>query len=234
MKIGPKSKQNNLITKTMKKILMSALILAIILSCKKETTTEEVVLNKNETPIERLISGNKRFLNEKLIHPHQNKKTLLENQNAQHPFAIILTCSDSRVAPEILFDQGIGDLFVIRNAGNLISNIDMGSIEYAVEHLDAKLIVVLGHTECGAIKAYVGDKNNDYKKHISHIDDIVETIANENEEKKILKENNLNSCIIANIKHSFKMIEDNPIVKEMHVKVVPMQYDIHNGTILQL
>jgi carbonic anhydrase len=173
-------------------------------------------------------------LNEKLIHPHQNKKTLLENQNAQHPFAIILTCSDSRVAPEILFDQGIGDLFVIRNAGNLISNIDMGSIEYAVEHLDAKLIIVLGHTECGAIKAYVGDKNNDYKKHISHIDDIVETIANENEEKKILKENNLNSCIIANIKHSFKMIEDNPIVKEMHVKVVPMQYDIHNGTILQL
>jgi carbonic anhydrase len=234
MKIGPKSKQNNLITKTMKKILMSALILAIILSCKKETTTEEVVLNKNETPIERLISGNKRFLNEKLIHPHQNKKTLLENQNAQHPFAVILTCSDSRVAPEILFDQGIGDLFVIRNAGNLISNIDMGSIEYAVEHLDAKLIIVLGHTECGAIKAYVGDKNNDYKKHLSHIDDIVETIANENEEKKILKENNLNSCIIANIKHSFKMIEDNPKVKEMNVKVVPMQYDIHNGTILRL
>ena len=145
-----------------------------------------------------------------------------------------MTCSDSRVSPEILFDQGLGDLFVIRNAGNLISDIDMGSIEYAVEHLHAKLIIVLGHTECGAIKAYVGDKNNEYKKHLSHIDDIVETIANENEEKKIPKENNLNSCIIANIKHSFKMIEDNPIVKEMHTKVVPMQYDTHNGTIRQL
>ena len=217
----------------MNKILVLALLFAITLSCKKEADSE-VVINNNGTPIEKLISGNKRFLDEKLMHPHQNKKTVLANQNDQHPFAVILTCSDSRVSPEILFDQGLGDLFVIRNAGNLISDIDMGSIEYAIEHLHAKLIIVLGHTECGAIKAYVSDKNNEYKKHLSHIDDIVETIANENEEKKIAKENNLNSCIIANIKHSYKMIEDNPIVKEMHTKVIPMQYDIHNGTIRQL
>lgn len=215
------------------RILALALILATTLSCKKETTPE-VAINKNETPIEKLISGNKRFLDEKSIHPHQNKKTVLANQDSQHPFAVVLTCSDSRVSPEILFDQGLGDLFVIRNAGNLISDIDMGSIEYAVEHLDAKLIVVLGHTECGAIKAYVGDKNNEYKKHLSHIDDIVETIANENEEKQITKEDNLNACVIANIKHSLKMIEENPIVKEKHTKVVPMQYDIHTGKIVNL
>lgn len=214
-------------------ILAVVLILATLLSCKKESTPE-VVTDKNETPIEKLISGNKRFIDEKTIHPHQNKKTVLDNQNAQHPFAVVLTCSDSRVSPEILFDQGIGDLFVIRNAGNLISDIDMGSIEYAVEHLDAKLIIVLGHTECGAIKAYVGDKNNEYKKHHSHIDDIVETIANENEEKQIPKEDNLNACIVANIKHSLKMIQDNPIVKEKHSKVVPMEYDIHTGKIVSL
>jgi carbonic anhydrase len=215
------------------RILALALILATLLSCQKETKTE-IVDNNNESPIEKLVSGNKRFLDEKTIHPHQNKKTVLANQDAQHPFAVVLTCSDSRVSPEILFDQGIGDIFVIRNAGNLISDIDMGSIEYAVEHLDAKLIVVLGHTECGAIKAYVGDKNNEYKKHLSHIDDIVETIANENEEKQITKENNLNACIIANVKHSLKMIQDNPIVKEKHTKVVPMQYDIHTGKIVSL
>lgn len=215
------------------RIVALALVLATTLSCKKETTTE-VVPNKNETPIEKLISGNKRFIEEKTIHPHQNKKTVLDNQNAQHPFAVVLTCSDSRVSPEILFDQGIGDLFVIRNAGNLISDIDMGSIEYAVEHLDAKLIIVLGHTECGAIKAYVGDKNNEYKKHLSHIDDIVETIANEKEEKQIPKKDNLNACVIANIKHSLKMIEENPIVKEKHSKVVPMEYDIHTGKIVSL
>jgi carbonic anhydrase len=215
------------------RILVLALILATTLSCKKETAPE-VVLNKNESPIEKLVSGNKRFLDEKTIHPHQNKKTVLDNQDAQHPFAVILTCSDSRVSPEILFDQGIGDLFVIRNAGNLISDIDMGSIEYAVEHLDTKLIVVLGHTDCGAVKAYVGDKKNAYKKHLSHIDDIVETIANENEEKQISKEDNLNACVIANIRHSLKMIEENPIVKEKHAKVVPMQYDIHTGKIVSL
>lgn len=215
------------------RILALALILATSLSCQKETKTE-IVDNNNESPIEKLVSGNKRFLDEKTIHPHQNKKTVLANQDAQHPFAVVLTCSDSRVSPEILFDQGIGDIFVIRNAGNLISDIDMGSIEYAVEHLDAKLIVVLGHTECGAIKAYVGDKNNEYKKHLSHIDDIVETIANENEEKQITKENNLNACIIANVKHSLKMIQDNPIVKEKHTKVIPMQYDIHTGKIVSL
>ena len=215
------------------RIIVLALLLATIVSCKKETTPE-VVTDKNETPIEKLISGNKRFIDEKTTHPHQNKKTVLANQDAQHPFAVVLTCSDSRVSPEILFDQGIGDLFVIRNAGNLISDIDMGSIEYAVEHLETKLIVVLGHTECGAIKAYVGDKNNEYKKHLSHIDDIVETIANENEEKQITKENNLNACIIANVKHSLKMIQDNPIVKEKHTKVVPMQYDIHTGKIVSL
>ena len=215
------------------RIIVLALLLATIVSCKKETTPE-VVTDKNETPIEKLISGNKRFIDEKTIHPHQNKNTVLANQDAQHPFAVVLTCSDSRVSPEILFDQGIGDLFVIRNAGNLISDIDMGSIEYAVEHLDAKLIVVLGHTECGAIKAYVGDKNNEYKKHRSHIDDIVETIANETEEKQISKENHLDACIVANIKHSLKMIQENPIVKEKHPKVVPMQYDIHTGKIVSL
>ncbi|MBC7845220.1 MAG: carbonic anhydrase [Flavobacterium sp.] len=215
------------------RILVLALIVLTTLSCKKETTSQ-IVTNKNESPIEQLVLGNKRFLNEKTTHPHQNKKTVLANQDAQHPFAVVLTCSDSRVSPEILFDQGIGDLFVIRNAGNLISDIDMGSIEYAVEHLDAKLIVVLGHTECGAIKAYVGDKKNEYKKHLSHIDDIVATIANENEEKKISKDDNLNAFVLANIQHSLKMIQDNPIVKEKHTKVVPMQYDIHTGKIVSL
>ena len=215
------------------RILVLALILATTLSCKKEATTT-ALSDKNETPLEKLVSGNKRFLDEKSIHPHQNKETVLANQEAQHPFAVVITCSDSRVSPEILFDQGIGDLFVIRNAGNLITDIDMGSIEYAVEHLNTPLVIVLGHSECGAIKAYVGDKKNEYKKHLSHIDNIVETIANESEEKEISKEDNLNACVIANIKHSLKMIQDNPIIKEKHTKVIPMQYDVHTGKIVTL
>lgn len=220
----------------MRKIALVLTVVVTLISCKKEESP--ISIEANQTPIEKLILGNQRFLEEKSIHPHQNKKSVLENQNSQHPFAVIITCSDSRVAPEILFDQGIGDLFVIRNAGNLISDIDMGSIEYAVEHLHAKLIVVLGHTECGAIKAYIGDKNNDYKKHHNHIDDIVETIANEQEEKQEeklhKKEKNLLGCINANIEHSSKTIVSNPIIKKHKTKIVAMRYDVHTGKIVLL
>lgn len=217
----------------MKKSFLILLILLTIIGCTKEDKSNAD--QKNKTSLEKLIDGNQRFLNEKTIHPHQNKKSVLDNQNSQHPFAVIVTCSDSRVSPEILFDQGIGDLFVIRNAGNLISDIDMGSIEYAVEHLDAKLIVVLGHTECGAIKAYVGDKNNDYKKHRNHIDDIVQTVAEEVEEieeqKHVPKEKNELGCINANIEHSTKIIKNNPIIKAHKTKIVSMRYDVHTGKI---
>lgn len=205
----------------MRKTYLIITILVTLIGCKKEETA--ISIEKKQTQIEKLIAGNQRFLDEKSIHPHQNKKSILENQNGQHPFAVVVTCSDSRVSPEILFDQGIGDLFVIRNAGNLISDIDMGSIEYAVEHLDTKLIVVLGHTECGAVKAYVSDKNNEYIKHHDHIDDIVEIIANEQEEKQEAKlhkkEQNLLGCINANIEHSTKTITANTIIKNTKYKL---------------
>jgi carbonic anhydrase len=114
----------------------------------------------------------------------------------------------------------------------------MGSIEYAVEHLDTKLIVVLGHTECGAIKAYINDKDGEYKKHFNHIDDIVEMIAKENEEieadKITPKATNYLGAINANIKHSTRLIQENKIIKEHKTQVVSMQYDVHTGKIIQL
>ena len=222
------------------KIAILALIAFSVLGCKRhhEQKNSTTQANKNLTCLEQLTEGNKRFLDEKSIHPHQNKQTVLANQDGQKPFAIVITCSDSRVSPEIVFDQGLGDLFVIRNAGNLISNIDMGSIEYAVEHLDAKLIVVLGHTECGAVKAYINDKDGAYKKHFTHIDDIVETISKEKEEidadKTTPKATNYLGAINANIIHSTKLIQDNPIIKEHKVQIVSMRYDVHTGKMTQL
>jgi carbonic anhydrase len=222
------------------RIILVTLIIFSVFGCKKQ---DEKKVNSNKqdhnlTCLEQLTAGNERFLNEKTIHPHQNKTAVIDNQNGQKPFAVIITCSDSRVSPEIIFDQGLGDLFVIRNAGNLISNIDMGSIEYAVEHLDAKLIVVLGHTECGAVKAYINDKDDAYKKHFSHIDDIVETISKESEEieanKVTPKAINYLGAIDANIKHSAKLIQDNPIVKEHKATIVSMRYDVHTGKVTQL
>jgi carbonic anhydrase len=225
----------------MKTNIAAILLLVLsLLGCKnrEQQNPDAAQTDKNLTALEKLTTGNERFLDEKSIHPHQNKESVVEHQDSQKPFAVIITCSDSRVSPEIVFDQGIGDLFVIRNAGNLISDIDMGSIEYAIEHLDTKLIVVLGHTECGAIKAYINDKDGAYKKHFNHIDNIVETISEENEEieadKTTPKATNYLGAINANIQHSVKLIQDNPIVKENAVKIVSMRYDVHTGKVIQL
>ncbi len=103
----------------------------------------------------RLLEGNARFASGKSIHPAQDRARLAEIAKAQHPFAVVVSCSDSRVPPEILFDQGMGDLFVVRTAGEVVGELEMGSIEYAVEHLGAGYILVLGHTRCGAVDATI-------------------------------------------------------------------------------
>jgi len=102
-----------------------------------------------------LISGNKRYLEETLTHPHQTKERRRELASGQAPFACVLSCADSRVPPEIVFDQGLGDLFVLRVAGNIVNDMIVGSLEYAVDHLGASLIVVMGHKRCGAVAATV-------------------------------------------------------------------------------
>ena len=89
----------------------------------------------------------------KMTHPHQNGQRRTETAAGQHPFAIVLSCSDSRVPPEMVFDQGFGDLFVVRTAGNITDDVAMGSLEYGAEHLHVPLIVVLGHEHCGAVEA---------------------------------------------------------------------------------
>lgn len=102
-----------------------------------------------------MIEGNKRYVGEKATHKHQDSTRRMDVTGGQHPFAIVISCSDSRVPPEIIFDQGIGDLFIIRLAGNIVDDAALGSIEYAVEHLGVKYIMVLGHESCGAVKATV-------------------------------------------------------------------------------
>ncbi|MDD2737016.1 MAG: carbonic anhydrase [Desulfuromonadaceae bacterium] len=104
-----------------------------------------------EDAVKRLLEGNRRYIAEKNSASHRTAKRRTEVSKGQHPFAIIVGCSDSRVPPEILFDQGIGDLFVVRSAGNVIDDIAIGSIEYAVEHLGVQLIMVLGHERCGVV-----------------------------------------------------------------------------------
>lgn len=113
------------------------------------------VVSSGDQAKELLISGNTRFTKGELTKKDLGSKRREELTAGQKPFAVVLTCSDSRVPPELLFDQGLGDIFVIRVAGNVVDPIVLGSVEYAVEHLHAPLVVVLGHEKCGAVAATV-------------------------------------------------------------------------------
>src|SRR5437870_6452300 len=103
--------------------------------------------------ISKLKEGNGHYTSGTLQHPGQTAERRAELANTQHPFATIVDCSDSRVPPEIVFDQGLGDLFIVRVAGNVINDEGLGRVEYSVDHLGKRLILELGHQSCGAVKA---------------------------------------------------------------------------------
>ena len=106
-----------------------------------------------DAALAKLNEGNKRFVDAKVSAGKPNAERRAATATSQHPFAIIIGCADSRTSPEIIFDQNIGDLFVERTAGNVVDDYLLGGIEYAVEHLGSRLIVVLGHQRCGAVQA---------------------------------------------------------------------------------
>jgi len=117
------------------------------------TIEEHLMLRVNEmTELERLLEGNKRYV-EGNFAPKDIMAKREATKDSQRPFAAIVSCSDSRVVPEFIFDQTLGELFVIRTAGNIVDTITLGSIEYGVEHLHTRILVVLGHEKCGAITA---------------------------------------------------------------------------------
>lgn len=134
-----------------------------------EPTPAEIAAPKGA--FERLIAGNLRYLTASFIHPDFLASRRLAVATGQRPFAAILGCADSRVPPEFVFDQGLGDLFVVRVAGNTINAHVIGSLEYAVEHLGSAVVVVLGHERCGAVNAAV-----DGGKYLGKVDQLVAAI----------------------------------------------------------
>ena len=114
----------------------------------------EPAVNTPDNALSNLMTGNVRYMQGSPIHPNQSAERQAEVAQGQHPWAAILGCIDSRVPPELVFDQGLGDLFVARTAGQVIDNVVLGSLEYAVEE-GVKLIMVLGHQSCGAVKATI-------------------------------------------------------------------------------
>lgn len=133
-------------------------IVAVILSmlhgdCLFADPPSTAAVVEPDEALARLKAGNDRFVTRAESEPKPTAKRRAETAQAQHPFAVVVACADSRAAPEIVFDQNLGELFVVRTAGNLIDEHGLGSIEYAVNSLGVRLIVVLGHERCGAVKA---------------------------------------------------------------------------------
>lgn len=122
--------------------------------------------------LQRLLDGNRRYVDARQMHPDQEPERRLALKAGQHPFAVILGCADSRVPPEVIFDQGLGDLFVIRVAGNVLDDMILGSMEYAEIHLNTPLIMVLGHSQCGAVEATVG--GGPMEGHISSLTSVIQ------------------------------------------------------------
>jgi len=184
-----------------------------------------------QSPLQKLLDGNARFAEGK----SQNKNVSIvqrkEVSKGQKPIAAIIDCSDSRVAPELIFDQGLGSLFVIRSAGNVINGIEIGSLEYAVDELNIKLILVLGHTGCGAVKAAFEAHKLDTKD--KELSDIIKKIKPAVEYAKGITNNTETVLAIAAHKNAQMVKQD--ILKHEFVKdkvtVISGLYDIVTGIV---
>jgi carbonic anhydrase len=191
-----------------------------------------------DTVLARLIEGNKRFVGGQLVHPGRKPEDFAALAEGQAPLAIIVGCADSRVAPELIFDQGVGDLFVVRIAGNIVSGAGptvKGSIEYAVAELGVRLIMVLGHTQCGAVKAAIDhiDANDalpgSIGELINPIRPSVTAMAGRPGDK-------LNNVIRANVEEGVKRLRGlDPIISKVaktgELKVVGAVYELRTGTV---
>lgn len=186
----------------------------------------------------RLVEGNKRFVTGQLLHPGRKPEDFAALAEGQAPLAIIIGCADSRVAPELVFDQGVGDLFVVRVAGNAVSGAGpfvKGSVEFAVAELGARLIVVLGHGACGAVKAAVAhiDANDTLPGSIRELVEVIRPAAASVRDKPGDKVEN---AIKANVSLGVERLKGlDPILAEMvkkgEVKVVGAVYEMRTGTV---
>ena len=140
------------------------------------THVESIKVSTPQEAIAELIAGNERYINEKSTHPRTDIDRIPETAPHQSPFAAVVGCSDSRVPVELLFDQGIGDIFVIRTAGNNVnSEMVMGSIDYAIEHLGVKVLIVLGHGSCGGVTGAISEGEEEH----GNIGKLLSTIRND-------------------------------------------------------
>jgi carbonic anhydrase len=218
--------------------------LLIVTSCslpqRPATAPQAPVMPKATQVLSNLKQGNQRFASHMQKHPDQGGKRVHQLAQGQHPIATVLACADSRVPPEIVFDQGLGDLFVVREAGHVADDATLGSIEYAVEHLKTPLIVVLGHESCGAVTAAV-DVMDSHQPAGGHIELLVEDIRPAVQEAGThgSRESRIARAVTANVKLVMGQLTRNDAalakaVRAGAVRIVGAVYDLHTGRITWL
>lgn len=175
-----------------------------------------------------LMEGNRRFVQDKTTAPNRQRERREATVAAQKPFAIVLGCSDSRVPPELAFDQGIGDIFVVRVAGNVVSEIELASIEYSALVNNSIIVLVLGHENCGAVDAVVSNKTEG-------IEPIARLIEPALLKKKGYSKDIVNIDVKRNVQNSVKRIKQSPhitkLMKEGKINVVGAYYTLGSGEV---
>lgn len=214
----------------MQRILIGLMALATLTTASAAFANEAAPTASSDAIIQELLQGNERYVAETPILNHQTAERRAEVAKGQHPPAIVLACADSRVAPEVIFNQGLGDLFVVRVAGNLVNAEILGSIEYAAEHLGSTVVVVLGHERCGAVAATVKGGHAP-----GHIHALVEAIA-PSVVKRGTEAERVEATSKANVLRQVKaIVKSKPIlatmVKEGKLKVVGARYDLDDGKV---
>ncbi|MDR9501451.1 MAG: carbonic anhydrase [Desulfurivibrionaceae bacterium] len=189
------------------------------------------IMPTSDQALAMLMEGNKRFVDTQATHPHQDAEYRIGLGKGQAPFAAILACADSRVPPEVLFDEGLGDLFVVRVAGNIINDQLLGSLEYAAAHLNTPLIMVMGHTSCGAIGAVASGAELD-----GHIASLAPAIQPAVDKVKGMEGNLTDNAArevarmtADELRSSQPILAD--LVRKGKVKVVAAFYDLETGVV---
>jgi len=179
--------------------------------------------------LNRLSAGNKRFANDQLNSDLQGSSRRKSIISSQKPFATILGCADSRIVPELIFDTGLGELFVVRVAGNVANKSSVASIEYAVTHLNTKVIIVLGHQNCGAVTAALkgGDNGENLNHLLSHLTPAISALAKTATINDVAKKN---AELTANELSTKSTIIKNA-VDNGDVIIIPAYYDMDSGKV---
>jgi carbonic anhydrase len=193
--------------------------------------TEQIV--SADSALAELKAGNAHHVAHRYTHPHQTSERQRELASGQHPHTQVLSCSDSRVPPEVVFDQGLGDLFVVRVAGNVASDSELGSLEYGALHLHVPLLVVLGHQHCGAVTAAVEGGEAE-----GHIGSLVTLIRPAVEATKGMPGDPVDNAVKANVEMTVKKLRSSPIFSELiaggKLKIVGAVYSLDTGKVTWL